>query len=55
MDALTYSIKLQVFSKDGHQTWDAQFPAPPVCTAPWNTNDFVKWVDQKGNWFKKKG
>ena len=25
-------------------------PVPPVCTAAWGTDDWIKWIDTKGKW-----
>jgi hypothetical protein len=48
------AIKLQVF-EEGHPKWDAQFPVPPVHTTYWKAEEWVRWVDNNGNWIRKAG
>ncbi len=52
MSEPTYAEKIQTWA-GGDTKWDAQFPAPPVHTTMWNNADWIRWVDQKGFWFRK--
>ena len=50
---LTLEIKIHIVEL-GHPNWDYQFPIPPVHTNKWNTLNWIKWIDEKGRWIKKR-
>ncbi len=35
----------------GYRNGLYRFKAPPVCTANWNTESWIKWIDACDGWF----
>jgi hypothetical protein len=33
-----------------YRAGDYSMPVPPVCTALWNENDWIRWIHDHGEW-----
>ena len=57
----TYEIKLELVRlqvtklvrNQPHNKWTYKFDVPPVSTAAWDAEAWVKWVDNNGQWSLK--
>lgn len=43
-DKPTLEEMRQAFNDPDNAVWEAYFPVPPVCTARWETDDWIKTV-----------
>ena len=45
---MTYDEKVKAYNED---KWSC--PVPPVCTARWDVDSWIKWIDAEGHWNTK--